>query len=83
MLIKVVTLTGSERMVDVNPSDKILVIKEKLEENEGIPPDQQRLIFQGKQLRDDKTVSSYKLKGGTVLHLVIALRGGIFSILKI
>ncbi|KAH1007830.1 hypothetical protein HUJ04_005022 [Dendroctonus ponderosae] len=52
------------------------VLKEKLEEKEGIPPQQQRLVFQGKQLKDDKTVNSYKLKAGTVLHLVVALRGG-------
>ncbi|XP_019758833.1 NEDD8 [Dendroctonus ponderosae] len=76
MIIKVVTLTGDERMIDVEPSDKILVLKEKLEEKEGIPPQQQRLVFQGKQLKDDKTVNSYKLKAGTVLHLVVALRGG-------
>ncbi|XP_066262306.1 NEDD8-like [Euwallacea similis] len=76
MIIKVVTLTGDERMIDVEPSDKILVLKEKLEEKEGIPPQQQRLVFQGKQLKDDKTISSYKLKAGTVLHLVVALRGG-------
>lgn len=77
MLVKVVTLSGDERMIDVESTDKILVIKEKLEEKEGIPPAQQRLIFQGKQLKDDKTVNSYKLKGGTVLHLVVALRGGL------
>ncbi|KAF7265168.1 hypothetical protein GWI33_021361 [Rhynchophorus ferrugineus] len=67
---------GDERMIDVEPSDKILALKEKLEEKEGIPPQQQRLVFQGKQLKDDKTISSYKLKAGTVLHLVVALRGG-------
>ncbi|XP_044747473.1 ubiquitin-like protein 1 [Coccinella septempunctata] len=76
MLLKVVTLTGEEKTIDVEPSDKILNIKQKLEEKEGIPPDQQRLIYQGKQLKDDKSVSCYKLKAGTVLHLVIALRGG-------
>ncbi|XP_030763441.1 NEDD8-like [Sitophilus oryzae] len=76
MILKVVTLTGDERMIDVEPSDKIIVLKEKLEEKEGIPPQQQRLIFQGKQLKDDKAISSYKLKPGAVLHLVVALRGG-------
>ncbi|CAG9860754.1 unnamed protein product [Phyllotreta striolata] len=76
MLVKVVTLTGEERMIDVEPSDKIYSIKEKLEEKEGIPPVQQRLVFQGKQLKDDRTINSYKLKGGTILHLVVALRGG-------
>lgn len=77
MLLKVLTLTGEENEVDVEPTDKIQQIKEKLEEKVGIPVPQQRLIFQGKQLRDEKTISSYKLQGGTVLHLVVALRGGL------
>lgn len=77
MQVKIITLTGDERIVDVDPADKIFIIKEKLEEQEGIPPEQQRLIYQGKQLKDDKTLNSYKLRNGTVLHLVIALRGGL------
>ncbi|XP_019867524.1 NEDD8-like [Aethina tumida] len=76
MNLKVVTLSGNEATIDVEPSDKIVVIKEKLEEIEGLPLQQQRLIYQGKQLQDDRTVSSYKLKIGSTLHLVIALRGG-------
>lgn len=76
MQLKVVTLTGNESIIDVTSTDKIFAIKEKLEEHEGIPPDQQRLVYQGKQLKDEKTVGNYKLKGGTVLHLVMALRGG-------
>jgi hypothetical protein len=43
----------------------------------GIPPPQQRLIFGGKQMMDDKTVSEYNVNAGSVLHLVLALRGGI------
>jgi ubiquitin-like protein Nedd8 len=43
---------------------------------EGIPPPQQRLIFGGKQMMDDKTVSEYNVNAGSVLHLVLALRGG-------
>ena len=81
MLIKVVTLTGEEKLIDVEPSDKIISIKEKLEEREGIPPEQQRLIHQGKQLKDDRTIESYKFKGGAILHLVVALRGGFVLIL--
>lgn len=77
MQVKVITLTGNERIVEVEPADKIFLIKEKLEEQEGIPPEQQRLIYQGRQLKDDKTLNSYKLRTGTVLHLVIALRGGL------
>ncbi|KAE9552191.1 hypothetical protein FO519_004606 [Halicephalobus sp. NKZ332] len=76
MLIKVKTLTGKEIELDVEPSDKIERIKEKVEEKEGIPPAQQRLIFAGKQMNDDKTCEEYKITGGSVLHLVLALRGG-------
>ncbi|EAU29848.1 hypothetical protein ATEG_09657 [Aspergillus terreus NIH2624] len=51
-------------------------IKERVEEKEGIPPVQQRLIFGGKQMADDKTAAEYNLEGGATLHLVLALRGG-------
>ena len=51
-------------------------IKERIEEKEGIPPVQQRLIFGGKQMNDNKTAADYKIEGGSVLHLVLALRGG-------
>ncbi|KAK6730191.1 hypothetical protein RB195_006948 [Necator americanus] len=88
MLIKVKTLTGKEIELDIEPNDKVERIKEKLslyycacpvnivEEKEGIPPPQQRLIFAGKQMNDDKTATDYKVAGGSVLHLVLALRGG-------
>lgn len=70
------TLTGEEHEINIDASDKILRIKEKLEEKEGIPPAQQRLIFQGKKLKDDDAISKYKIQAGAVLHLVVALRGG-------
>lgn len=54
----------------------MLKIKERVEEKEGIPPPQQRLIFGGKQMNDDKAISEYNVEGGSVLHLVLALRGG-------
>uniref|UniRef100_A0A915MQL6 Ubiquitin-like protein NEDD8 n=1 Tax=Meloidogyne javanica TaxID=6303 RepID=A0A915MQL6_MELJA len=76
MLIKVKTLTGKEIELDIEPTDKVDRIKEKVEEKEGIPPPQQRLIFAGKQLSDDKTAQECKIEGGSVLHLVLALRGG-------
>ena len=50
-------------------------IKERVEEKSGIPPDQQRLIFTGKQMADDHAITEYKVTGGAVLHLVLALRG--------
>ncbi|KAK9448723.1 ubiquitin family [Limtongia smithiae] len=76
MLINVKTLTGKEIRLDVQPTDKIAYIKERLQEKEGIPPDQQRLIYSGKQMADDKTAEDYSLRGGSTLHLVLALRGG-------
>merc|ERR1711970_853408 len=76
MLIKVKTLTGKEIEINIEPDDQIKRIKEKVEEKEGIPPPQQRLIFSGKQMVDEKSVESYRIQGGSVLHLVLALRGG-------
>ncbi|CAF0974986.1 unnamed protein product [Rotaria sp. Silwood1] len=75
-MIKVKTLTGKEIEVDIDGTDKIERIKERVEEKEGIPPPQQRLIFGGKQMLDDKTVNEYNVTAGSVLHLVLALRGG-------
>ncbi|KAK4444295.1 ubiquitin [Podospora aff. communis PSN243] len=76
MQLKIRTLTGREIELDVEPTDKVAQIKEKVEEKEGIPPAQQRLIYGGKQMVDDKTASDYQLEGGCTLHLVLALRGG-------
>ncbi|KAK0746162.1 ubiquitin-related domain-containing protein [Schizothecium vesticola] len=73
---RVRTLTGREIELDVEPSDRVSQIKEKVEEKEGIPPAQQRLIYGGKQMVDDKTAADYQLEGGCTLHLVLALRGG-------
>ena len=74
--IKVKTLTGKEIEIDIEGDDTIARIKERVEEKEGIPPPQQRLIFGGKQMSDDKKASEYNIEGGSVLHLVLALRGG-------
>ena len=57
-------------------SVQVSKIKERVEEKEGIPPVQQRLIFGGKQMADEKTAAEYSLEGGATLHLVLALRGG-------
>ncbi|KAK4230563.1 ubiquitin-like protein 1 [Podospora fimiseda] len=76
MLVKVRTLTGKEIELNVEGTDKVSKIKELVEEKEGIPPVQQRLIFGGKQMVDDKTADDYQLEGGSTLHLVLALRGG-------
>lgn len=77
MQIKVKTLTGKEIEIDIEPDDTVRRIKDRVEEKQGIPPEQQRLIFGGKQMNDEKTAADYSIAGGSVLHLVLALRGGL------
>lgn len=75
MQVFVKNLIGRTITVDLEPTDTIRQLKEKIEQKEAIPQGEQRLIFSGKGLEDTRSVSDYNIQSNSTIHMVLRLRG--------
>ena len=74
--IQIKSINGKTRTIEVEKTDTVAQIKTKIQEKEGILPSEQRLIFAGKNLEDNRTMEDYNITADTTLHLVLRVRGG-------
>lgn len=82
MRIFITMLSGRSITMEVDPQDTIANIKAKVQDREGVRPDHQRLLYQGKQLEDEYTLDDYQIVKNSTLHLVLRLRGGMRIVIK-
>ena len=76
--IKIRSLTGKETSVNVHHKMIVSELKNMIEKIDQTPFDQQRLVYNGKQLEDDRTLDYYGIKPDTVVHIILRIRGGMF-----
>ena len=76
MQIYIKTLTGRKIPLNVETDQQIIKIKEYIQEKEGVLIDQIRLIYSGRQLNDTDTINDYNIQPGSIMHMVLSLRGG-------
>lgn len=76
--IQIKTMTGRFHRIHVTPSMTVMELKLQIQKVELYEPDQQRIVYSGKQLSDDKQLKDYPISDDATLHLIIRLRGGMF-----